>query len=271
MGVQRSRIRRIINEISELPGLNLLARPLYRRRFRAHRRGNAYYGVYASFEAARADIPPGLPPDYNTAAAAELYEQRLSRLEASDYPALYWLQRMLGEGCRRIVDLGGHVGLSYYAFQPYLDYPRDLLWQVHDVPAVMEKGRALCAERGEQRRLAFVDLDAVDGCDVLMAKGALQYLDYSLVELLKAQRVLPRRLLVNLTPMHPDRSFFTLQNIGVAVCPYRIGAVPEFLHGIRALGYRLIERWEHLDRSVQIPFCPEYSIDRYHGMCFSLE
>lgn len=264
-------IRRIVDGMGELPGLRLLAAPLYRRRFRHHRRGNAYFGVYANFAEAQRDIPPGLPADYDTEAAAGLYEQRLSRLEASDYPPLFWLQYFLAHGQRRIFDLGGHVGLSYYAFKPYLDYPADLRWQVHDMPAVMERGRAMAIERGEQQRLEFVELAQVDGCDVLMIKGALQYLDYSLAELLRKLQVLPRKLLINLTPMHPRHSFFTLQHIGVAVCPYRISAVPEFLFEIRALGYRLVERWEHAERSVRIPLHREHSIDSYHGFCFSLD
>jgi putative methyltransferase (TIGR04325 family) len=271
VGVQRSRIRRIVNELCEFPGISLVAQPWYRRRFRAHRRGNAYFGVYPSFAEAQEDIPPGLPPDYNSDAAANLYTHRLSQLEASDYPALYWLQHFVNQGERRIFDLGGHVGLSYYAFAAYMDYPDDLLWQVHDMAAVMDRGRALAAERDQRRQLEFVGLEQVDGCDVLMAKGALQYLDYSLPELLRKLQQLPRKLLINLTPMHPNRSFFTLQHIGVAVCPYRISALPEFLFEIRGLGYQLVERWEHLERSVQIPFHPHSSIDRYHGFCFSRE
>lgn len=269
VGFQRSRIRRIVDEICEFPGISLVTRPWYRRRFRAHRIGNAYHGVYASFAEAQGDIPPGLPPDYNTAAAAGMYEHRLHQVEASDYPALFWLQHFIGTGSRRIFDLGGHVGLSYYAFGSHLAYPDNLRWQVHDVPVVMDKGRALGLERDPSRKLEFVELDQADGCDVLMAKGALQYLDYGLPELLRGLDELPRNLLINLTPMHPDRSFFTLQNIGVAVCPYRISAIPEFLLDIQALGYRLVERWEHLDRSVRIPFHPNSSIDRYHGFCFS--
>ena len=267
----RKRIRRIVKESSELPGIRLLAEPVYRRRFRAHRSGNAYFGVYASFAEAQRDIPRELPADYNTEAAANLYGGRLSSVEASDYPPLYWLQRLLKSGQRRIFDLGGHVGLSYYAFEPYLEYPADLIWQVHDMPAVMARGRAMAIERDPARKLDFVELTQADGCDVLMAKGALQYLEYSLAELLEQQQVLPRHLLINLTPMHPTRAYFTLQHIGVAVCPYRISAVPEFLSEIQALGYRLVERWEHMERSIDIPFRPHSSIDRYYGFCFSLD
>lgn len=271
LGATRSGLRRILNEVSELPGIRLLAEPYVRRRFRAHRRGNAYFGAYASFEAARREIPVGLPPDYNTEAAAQLYAYRIDHVEASDYPALFWLQKLLELGARRIFDLGGHVGVSYYAFRNLLTYPPDLQWQVHDVATVMERGRQLAAERDPRRQLAFVERAAADGCDVLMAKGVLQYLDYDLPDFLRSLRSRPQHLLINLTPMHPQRTVFTLQHIGVAVCPYRIGCRPDFMSALGALGYRLVEEWAHHDRSVRIPFQPAASIDRYYGYCFSRE
>ena len=42
------------------------------------------------------------------------------------------------------------------------------------------------------------------------------------------------------------------------------------LADLEALGYRLMERWEHHDRAIRIPFEPQASIDRYHGYCFVL-
>jgi putative methyltransferase (TIGR04325 family) len=270
LGAQRSRIRRILDEMCELPVIRALAKPLYRRRFRAHRRGNAYFGAYSSFAEAMHDIPQGKPADYNTQAAADLYNHRLQHVEASDYPALFWLKHFLDDGARRIFDLGGHVGLSYYAFARLVEYPRDLRWQVHDVPLVMQKGRQLADERGVASALEFVERDQASGCDVLMAKGVLQYLDYELAGFLVGLDALPQRLLINLTPMHPQQTCFTLQNIGVAVCPYRISGEPQFIADLEALGYRLVERWEHHDRAIRIPFEPQASIDRYHGYCFVL-
>ncbi len=269
MGNLARSFRRIANEIAEMPGIRHLAEPLYRREFSAKRSsGNAYFGVYPGFEEARQAVPASLPGDFDSAAAANLYEYRFSEIESSDYPALFWLGRLLEQGQRRIFDLGGHVGVSYYAYQQHLEFPTDLRWQVHDTASVMEKGRDIARERDPAQRLEFVDLEIADGCDVLMAKGSLQYLDYSLAELIQRMRVPPRHLLVNLTPMHPSLSFFTLQHIGIAVCPYRVTAVPKFLFDIRALGYRLNVRWDHPERSVRVPFHPDYSIDRYHGFHF---
>jgi putative methyltransferase (TIGR04325 family) len=268
MATVKSMLRQIMGAVVEWPVIRILAKPVQRRRFLRHRVGNAYWGEYANFDEARAAIPPSMTASYDIEAAAGLYTDRLSRLEASDYPPLFWLARLLERGQRRVVDLGGHVGVSYYAFGQHLDFPPDLAWQVHDVPAVMARGRELAAQRGVESRLHFVELDAVDGCDVLMAKGALQYLGYSLAELLGGLRTKPNHLLVNLTPLHSSRTFFTVQNIGITLCPYRVEALPNFLAGIAALGYVLEDRWDHPERSLRVPFHPDLAVDRYHGFCF---
>lgn len=269
MGDLARRFRRMANELAEMPGIRHLAEPLYRREFSAKRSsGNAYYGVYQSFDEARSAVPVSLPGDFDNSAAANLYEYRFTEIESSDYPALFWLGRLLEQGQRRIFDLGGHVGVSYYAYQQHVDFPRDLRWQVHDTASVMEKGKEIALERDIARRLEFVDLEAADGCDVLMAKGSLQYLEYSLADLIARMQDRPKHVLINLTPMHSSLSFFTLQHIGIAVCPYRVTAVPKFLFDIRALGYRLNVRWDHPERTLRIPFHPDHSIDRYFGFHF---
>lgn len=263
----RRKLRRIADEMAELPGLRWLAEPRYRNRFRRHRMGNAYWGVYPTFAAARAAIPTELHAGYDTDAGAVLYASRLSRLEASDYAPLFWLSRLLQQGQRRVFDLGGHVGVSYYAFQQHLDYSDDLRWLVHDVPTVMQRGRMLASERGVAGQLQFVDASAADGCDVLMAKGVLQYLEYTLAEFLQRLQEPPRHLIINLTPMHATEAFFTLQNIGVAVCPYRVSALPQFIAELAALGYRVGQQWDHPERSVRIPFHADRRVDRFHGFC----
>ena len=158
-----------------------------------------------------------------TEAAGRLYRDNLKRIRVSDYPLVYWLGRLLADGHRRIFDLGGHIGISYYGFRHYLDYPSGLEWKVHDVPAVMAAGRKWAAEHDPSRQLSFADASGdADGQDILVSTGALQYLDYTLPELLQRLQKKPTHVLLNLTPMHPTRAFFTLQNMGIAICPYRV-------------------------------------------------
>lgn len=260
-------LRRIANETAELPGVRLLAEPLYRRRFRQpYRHGNAYCGVYRSYAEARSMAPRSMPTTYDVGEAAALYRTQLEHIRVSDYPLLHWLSRLLAAGQHSIFDLGGHIGVSYYGFRRYLDYPQDMRWTVHDVPTVMAAGRERALQHDPERRLSFADSrDAADGTQLLLSTGALQYLDYSLPEFLQRLERPPPHVLVNLTPMHPSRGYFTLQNLGIAICPYRVMAVPDFLAGMKSLGYGVVDRWESFERELKVPFEPECTIDRYYG------
>ena len=266
----KNKLRRIANETAELPGIRLLAKPLFRRLFQQpYRHGNLYYGVYQSYAQAREHAPKNLPTTYDTDAATRMYRDQIERLRVSDYPLLYWVTRLLGAGERRVFDLGGHIGISYYGFGRYIDYPVGLHWQVHDVPAVVAAGRDWAEKHDRQRHLEFTDTrEDADGQQVLIATGVLQYLEYTLPELLQQLKDPPQHVLVNLTPMHPSQGYFTLQNIGFAICPYRVMAVPEFVAGMQALGYAAIDRWESLERNLRVPFEPACTIDRYYGFYF---
>ncbi len=268
--VFRSKLKLIAREAAELPVVRLMTEPLYRRAFqRPYWDGNAYYGVFDSYAQAKAVVPESLPATYDLAAAGKMYAERIDSIRVSDYPMVYWLSRLLQAGQRRIFDLGGHIGISYYGFRRHLEYPDDLKWLVHDVPAVVTAGRQRASELDPEQRLSFTESrQAADGHDVLISSGALQYLDYTLSELLEELPDPPRHILVNLTPMHPHRGFFTLQNIGVAICPYRVMATGEFIASIEKLGYSVVDRWESQERGLRVPFSDDLAIDRYTGIYF---
>lgn len=264
------KLRRIANETAELPGIRWLAKPLYRRMFRRpYRDGNAYFGAYATYAQALEHAPQALPTSYDIATAGQMYRDRHDRIRVSDYPVVYWLSRLLSEGQRRVFDLGGHIGVSYYGFRGYLDYPTDLCWCVHDVPAIVATGRAWATEHDPQQHLHFSEsADDADGQDVLISSGALQYLEYSLPELLQKLRTSPPHVLINLTPMHPSRSYFTLQNIGKAVLPYRVSSVPQFVAAMEALGYSVQDRWQSFERHLRVPFETACTLESYSGFYF---
>lgn len=269
VGDVRDTLRRIAIETGQLPGVRLLARPIYRRLFQRPYQPDAhYYGIYDSYAEALADAPPTLPTSYDVEASGRMYRSHLGQIRVSDYPAVHWLSRLL-PGQRRLFDLGGHIGLSYYGFRRYLDYPADMRWLVHDVPAVVTAGRDWAAKHDPEGRLEFTGArDDANGAGVLFSSGALQYLDYTLPELLQRLDDPPPHVLINMVPMHPTRSYFTLQNIGFAICPYRIAALPEFTAGMEALGYAIVDRWESFERHLHVPFAPGCNIDRYYGFYF---
>lgn len=264
-------LRRMAHDGAELPVLRLLAKPMYRLMFdRGTLPTNSYYGVYSSYADALAQAPKALPTGYDLPQAASLYRERLDSILMGDYPVVFWLSQILMSGQRTLFDLGGHIGISYYGFQSYLNYPADLRWLVYDLPELVSAGRAWASQYDAGQRLCFTQSrDAADGCAILLASGVLQYLDFTLPEMLRSLSDPPRHVLVNVTPLHPSRSFFTLQRMGaLSSCPYRVTAITEFLADMEALGYTAIDRWESLERYMRIPFEGAHSIDRYYGFYF---
>lgn len=266
-----TRLRGVARRIGELPGVRHARVAAYERRFtREKPRGNLYRGVYSTFAAAQATAPSSRPLGYDNEAAASMYRERTRQLFVSDYPVMLWMERLFRSGAKSVFDLGGHIGLAYYAFQKQLEYPAGLTWRVFDVPAVARAGEEWAATHDAGKCLSFAAKpEEVDGADILLAAGALQYLDYTLAELLAPLARRPRHLIVTLLPVHPGESYFTVQNIGTAYCPYRISAEPAFVESLKALGYSQRDRWEDANRTCRIPFHPGYSLDHYVGYCFS--
>lgn len=265
-----SALRSIALRAAELPGVQTLARPVYRHYFRRpYLQGNAYYGVFGSYSQALAAAPQTMPHTYDLQVAGRMYRSQLHEVRACDYPAMHWLSRALAKGQREIFDLGGHIGQAYYGYARYLDYPPEIRWQVHDVPAVTAAGRLWAQQHDPEGRLVFADKpEDADGSDVLITTGALQYLEYSLPELLMRLAFPPSHVVVNLVPMHPERGYFTLQNLGIAICPYRVMCLPEFVQQMTALGYQAVDHWELPERHLRVPFEPATSIECYHGFYF---
>jgi putative methyltransferase (TIGR04325 family) len=265
-------IRGIATHASGWPGIRSILRANYERRFLAHdsTMRNLYRGVYASFAEAQASIPVTQAQGYDNAESAAFYRERTRRVFLNDYPMMWWLAKMFEAGGRSVFDLGGHIGIAYYAYQRYMRYPDGIRWRVMDVPAVMEEGAAWAAKNDSLGCLGFSGRgEDADGVDILFAAGSLQYLDYTLADRLATLRHPPAQLLLNSVPIHIRDTYFTVQNTGVSCCPYRVTAEREFVDGLKTLGYVMRDRWENTDRRCDIPFYPEHSLDRYFGFYFS--
>ena len=243
----------------------------YESRFLAHTTPthHIYRGVYKSFAEAQASIPAGRTAGYDNTGAADLYRERTRIIYLNDYPMIYWLGRFFDQGGRSVFDLGGHIGIAYYSYQKHLEYPEGLRWTVQDVPAVNAAGEAWAMEHDPARRLSFAStVAAASGTHILFAAGSLQYLEYTLAEAISAMPVRPRFLLLNSVPIHTRESYFTVQNMGVTCCPYRVLGEREFMGGLASLGYKLRDRWENTQRHCTVPFYPDLSLDRYFGFAF---
>jgi putative methyltransferase (TIGR04325 family) len=260
---------KLIETIRRLPGIWHLRKYRFERRFSRMQAGNLHHGVFGSFEAASASAPRTRPLGYDNNASAALYDDD-QRTSLKDYPAVHWLADALHSGYRKVFDLGGHVGIKYYAFREQIRMPSDLLWTVSDVPAVVRRGAALAAERGVQATLRFTSEPSELGAhEVLFASGCVQYLPRPLAELLASLPRRPARIVVNTAALHPTRTFYTLNAIGTSFCPYFVQREAEFVSGLDALGYRLVDRWL-TPKHFRLPFDPGHDLDHFVGMALEL-
>ena len=224
-----------------------------------------YRGVYASFDAARAAAPPGTPIGYDIREAAEIYRHEVRNVRTSDYPVIYWLEKAF-PSITRVFDWGGNLGHSFYAYRPYLAYPSELRWTICDVPEVVRAGARLAIE-WNANGLTFTERpEACDGADVLLLNGSLQYIPTSLETFLATLDAPPKHVFVNRIPVHRERGFYTLQNIGPTVCPYRVFRESALLDGLRRCGYVVRDRWPCEGKSVRIPWHPGATVEAYTGL-----
>ncbi len=263
-------LRGAADSVSRWPILRGITDKQALAKFKANRDQNMFYGVYQKWEDAEAAAKGMGTAGYDNVDSANIY-QYMMRIAPHDYPALYWIARSLSEGMKSVFDVGGAIGIKFYAFKEHLSAWRDLRWRVQDVPAVAERGTALAVERGTSNQLDFVsDFSAGDGFDLLFASGVVQYLPQRLGEMLANYQHLPKRIVVNTAAIHGQHEFFTVNSIGTAFCPYRIQTQAGFMRSLSSLGYRVKETWQNLGKPMTIPFRPDYSITDYSGYCLDL-
>lgn len=263
-----TKLHRAVDGLRSLPGIYQMRRTAFQHQFLNDPYSRLFDGVYATFDEAMRHAPPSKPTSFDNSASAERYRGKLN-VDIYDYPAMFWLAQSFAEGLARVADLGGSVGIKFHAFGKHMHFPAALRWLVIDLPAVIEMGREVAKEWGAKPGLEFSATPGdADGSDVLFCSGALQYLPQSLAEILDGLRRRPARIIVNTTPIHETRSFFTLNSMGTAICPYRVAARAAFIDSIVERGYRLRDDWRNLGKDMRLPFHQGFDVDHYSGFCF---
>lgn len=230
---------------------------------------NSFRGVYPSFAAALDAAPPFKRVGYDVAGSVDWYSSKMSCAPLEDYPVMYWLRSAFADSSS-IFEVGGHVGTAYYGFQGVLDYPDDLRWTIWDVPSIVAAGRDLAVRKGSSLEFTEDPLGEPEA-NVLMAAGALQYIDQPRLEDFVATRAGHlRHVLINLTPVHDGPEFVTLQNIGPVVCPYRIFNRRQLIGKLEELGYCLVDSWEK-PRPFRVEGRNDLAFDTYSGFYFRCE
>lgn len=259
----------LVEQIWALPGL----RQLRERRALKHYLSPAGYGLhwgrFASFDEARRWLPPSPAFDHHDF-ADEYAEVRTQRVYAFDYPVMLWLGRALAEGARSIWDIGGSIGVHYYAYRKYLDYPDGLQWRVCEVPASVERGRRMAAEQGTTALSFETSLQSpLSHADVWMAAGAIEFIEEPLDELLRLSGAAPRHILLNKLPIHDGDAFVSTQNIGGgSFAAHHVFNRAAYCAAIERRGYMLVDAWKVHERSFLVPGKPRESFPVYGGLYF---
>ena len=247
-----------------IPGL-----PGWHARHRLERRGHPglFAGVYPSHEAALADIPAGRDAGWDTDDVAAIWVDCIAPMQLSTYASFFWLSQLL-ESNGTVVDYGGSIGLTYYAWRKLLPLPAGLRWVVVEVEAIVRQGRRV-AEREQATGLEFFDdLSAAPRADVLFTAGALQYMPESVPGLFERLGYRPSYVLVNKLPLTSRDDYWSLQNFGPAVAPCRMFNEHAFLDYFSRHGYGVMDRWDVVDLVCEIPFHPEAHLDHFCGLLF---
>ncbi len=241
------------------------------RRFFASRGfQNLYLGKFASFAECRTFANGrGLTTGY--ALDHDEWARTQSTIRAHDYPVLYWLGRLLEKGSV-VVDLGGSIGVCYYAFRRRLEFPEDLSWVVCELPEPVALGRRLAQERDAPCLSFTTDQRVIDGSAILLCAGVLQFIETPLAEILAGLKAPPPHILVNRIALsHDAPAFCTLQHTGRSFAPVRVDNLGDFIASMRALGYAMVDQWKCLENSLHVPLHDECRLDHFYGMYFAAE
>lgn len=118
-------------------------------------------------------------------------------------------------------------------------------------------------------QLEFVsDIACTPRSDILLCAGVMQYMGEPIPLLLEKLPALPAHILLNKLPLTRSQGYWTLQNFGTAVSPYRVFNEKEFFDYFEKGGYALRDRWVVPELSCDVPFHPEYFVPHFTGLYF---
>lgn len=266
------------NKIEKTPLLNQIYKYLLQNKFQNDGYGS-FWGVYQTFQEAIQAAPKTKNIGYNNPDLANEYQQMLLKenwensgriIAEHDYPMLFWLNSIF-EQCKvgSIFDFGGNIGVHFYSYIKYLRYPAGLKWRVCEVPEIAIVGTKLASQRKIDNLYFTSDLKDVDGQDIFIGSGSIQYVE-SLSQILSISRK-PRHLLINRLPLYNGDKFVTLQNGGKVFYPQYVFNKNSFIQELESIGYELIDIWGNSGDSCIIPFHLDKAVNRYSGLYFRLK
>lgn len=269
-------MRRVINH---LPFTRQLYRRYqeakYERIFATDEGYGCFRGVYKTFEEAISSAPKSKSIGYDNFELAQEYQQYVesqTTVQSYDYPVMLWLNSIFNNSSENIsiFDFGGNVGIHFYVYENYLNYPSTLQWIVCDLPAIVQAGKEL-AQKRQRLALTFTEkFEEASGKAILLASGSIQYVE-NLSQVISSLPEKPRHLLINRLPLHNGSQFVTLQNGGKVFYPSYVFNKTSFMDSLNKIGYEMVDIWEDRVDSCLIPFHPEKSCPFYYGLYLKIK
>lgn len=221
---------------------------------------NHFYGVFPTYAAALSALPAQSESgwEHDELVAADYFQPSL-------YATLFWLVQIVREGTR-IIDFGGATGQTHREYVRRVALPKSASWTVVDLAPAIRRGRELAIAHGITG-LAFAErIDNLQGCDIFLSRGCLQYVEAPLSDLLSSLPALPEYLLLDKIPLSDGPSIVTIQNLHFSAAPYKIFNREAFLAPLLQRGYTVVDEWPVQDLSCAIPFHPESFLAAHSGL-----
>lgn len=271
LSTPRQWMTKAVGHLKKLPGVGALRRRRHLAHFFSSKGYGTHYGVFDSFAQARDWLPAS--GEFDRPEFSEEYlGVRTQRVFAYDYPVMFWLKMAFAQGATSVRDIGGSVGVHYYAYRRFLDYPAQLDWTVCELSNAVRLGRELAQKEGVGGQLRFTESMDPSGvaADVLILAGTLEFLDGpGLDQFLARCERRPNHILLNKLPLHDGADFVSTQHICAgAFAPHHVFNRARFIASIEQQGYRLVDAWDVPDRTFFMPGHPDKSFDTYSGLHF---
>jgi putative methyltransferase (TIGR04325 family) len=103
-----------------------------------------------------------------------------------------------------------------------------------------------------------------------LISGTVQYVEQDFDALLPPLPNKQRHLLINRVPLSDRPTYFTVQDIGTARCPYRVANRADFIASLQAFGYALVNSWSCPGLACRVLFRPGRTVSSYAGMYLRL-
>lgn len=244
-----------------------LVRPGYERyTLKRKDHGGLFIGVFPTYEGAIRHIPKSCPVGWDTRASSRIWLNHPDMVQPTAYAAFFWIHKLLEEN-NTLVDYGGSIGLGYYGYTERAGLPKGVTWNVVEVPSLVEAGKLLAETKKPEGLVFHDDLRKAPPSDIFFSAGTIQYIHDGVPGFLEKLASLPLHIIINKVPLTDKTpSFWTIQNFGASISPYRIYNRQEFLGYFKNHGYEVIDSWEVPELSCDVPFCPHHSILSLSGL-----